>query len=110
MIMSFRNLEEQLQLALNQDENTCPCDIIRSYRDLFKKSKNVTQEEVPVFAERFPTLFKMVSEGTDLQMLDIFLSRLEAVQRGDKQLKETEEDLAHLLNEKYVVPKLKEAK
>lgn len=91
-------------------EDKCPTELVRRYYSIIVSSKDVvTADDAPIFHSRFPTLFNMITSKTcDRHLLDIFLAQLDKVQTGTKQLEDTEKDLAYILNEKYVVPKLRQ--
>lgn len=105
----MQDLENELK---NYPEGIqCPSDLVRRYCSVIteKYSRNCTESECPLFSNRYPTLFKMLNNSSiDLDILDLFLDRLEGVQEGKEELKEAEKDLASVLNERYVVPKLRE--
>lgn len=100
-------MDLEQKLATYTSSSSCPVPLIREYCDRILSGYPV--EKLPLFAERFPVLLKMLTtKNQDLSILELFLDRLEKVQDGQEDLKETEKDLAVVLNEKYVVPKLKE--
>lgn len=100
----FKELEAQLK-SLPEGE-PCPAEVIREYVKLLR-SGSFSEEDVPVFADRCPTLLKMITSGVDLSILDTFLYKLDKVKEGKQEMKEAEKDLASVLNETYVKPKLK---
>ena len=98
------------QLSSLPEGYHCPNDLIRQYKDKIIQLKITDPEKVPIFFEKYPTVFNMIVKGGDLSFLDLFLERIEHVQSGKEDLKEVEKQLAGVLNDKYVVPKLAEAK
>lgn len=102
--MSVQELEQRLS-AIPEDAE-CPISLIREYKDAIKKVGGVRESDVPIFSERYPTILKMILEVNDLKMLDLFLDQLATVQSGNSELKAVESDLAKVLNNKYVIPKI----
>jgi hypothetical protein len=102
--------KEFVEFVSKNGEDKCPTELIRRYYSILSSSKHpVTADNVPMFHSRFPTLFNMISaKSCDKHLLEVFLAQLENVQSGKKQLEETEKDLACILNERYVVPKLRQ--
>jgi hypothetical protein len=103
----MEDLENKLRCHV--EGGPCPTDLIREYAERLRRSSSLTEEHCPVFSDRYPTLFKLIRQGADMSLLDMFLSRLEHVQEGKKQVKDVENELASELNERYVRPKLRES-
>lgn len=106
--MNFKELEEKLNKIPEDAE--CPISLIKEYKNLIKKTANLDEREISVFSTRYPTMLKMILECNDTNLLDLFLEKLADVQKGEQELKAVENDLAHILNNKYVIPKLNEKK
>ena len=88
----------------------CPIELIRGYLKQIVEvmSRNCAETDCPVFADKYPVLFRMLTASTDVSILDTFLDKLSQIQEGKEDLKEAEKNLAKTLNEKYVTPALKE--
>jgi hypothetical protein len=102
-----KELEEKLKQI--PEDSECPIELIKEYKDALKNG-SIDESSIPVFSSRYPTLMKMIIECQDLNLLDLFLEKLSEIQSGNNELKAVENELAHILNDKYVVPKLKEKK
>lgn len=103
----MEDLETRLKAC--DEKKPCPNQLMRDYVDriVHQYNRNCPAEEVPLFVERFPTLFKMLNSDADLKMLELFLNQLGLVQSGKAELKETEQKMASVLNEEYVKPTLR---
>lgn len=103
------DLENQLRLLPPPEEGgLCPTDLIRQYAKLIREQNIVDPGQVPVFSSRYPTIFDMICKGGDLSLLDLFLNKIDKIKQGKEVLENTEKELANVLNDRYVVPKLAE--
>ncbi len=59
-------------------------------------------EFVPEFSEQYPSLFNMIIDGADMNMLNLFLDNLNDIDNGKKSLNEARNELGHILHNKYV--------
>lgn len=68
--------------------------------------ERVMGEFVPSFKEEYPFLFRMIISGADLEILNLFLNNMEAIDNGNKSFDEVKNDLAQVLHNKYVADKI----
>lgn len=101
------DLERQLgEMPAPEEGGHCPIDLIRRYRDFIVAHAVTDPAQAPVFSGRYPALFRVISTGAPSEVLDLFLHRMERIQQGHEDQMQVEKDLAKVLHERYVVPKI----
>jgi len=101
---SARDLE--MELAAYEGRSQVPVALLRRYRAIVESSQrgvDFWEREAPLFADRMPTLLKMMVTRSAPAILDSYLAELEAVQAGRVEADDAHKRLAHLLHTTYVV-------
>jgi hypothetical protein len=109
---------EQQQKQLGAETIEPVSSIKKQIKDIQKyvaKNKNKSTfttdigTEFPIFKERYPVLFKLLSQNNcDPQQLAMLLGRLEQVQAGTKSQYDASVEVGTMLVDKHVKPKLAE--
>lgn len=102
--MSAQDLE--LELATYEGRSQVPVALLRRYRAVVEASPNrgvdFWETQVPLLANRMPTLLKMMVGRSAPAILDSYLAELEGVQSGRTEADDAHKRLATLLHTTYV--------
>ncbi len=100
----LRNYINLIHLYINKD------DMIKFKQDDIEGFKTHIYNKFSFFKDNFPYLLNLLISNNDLTILNIMLNNIERVDTSndkENELKNVRNEMAHLLNDKFVKPHLK---
>ena len=85
-------------------------DIINLKNNNFNDFKSHIYNKFPLFKQNYPYLLDLLISGKDLSILNTMLNNIDRIDNADdkeKELKIVRNEMANLLNDKYIKPYVK---